>query len=105
MIGASRIRLGDSILNKILVTGGCGFIGANWVDRLLARGQRVVAFDNLSRPGSEKNAAWLRSKYGAKFELIRADIRDARAMADAARDADAIYHLAAQVTVTTSVTD
>ena len=92
-------------MKKILVTGGCGFIGCNWVDRLLARGQRVVAFDNLSRRGSEKNAEWLRGKYGAKFELIRADIRDARAVADAARDVDAIYHLAAQVTVTTSVTD
>lgn len=92
-------------MKKILVTGGCGFIGCNWVDRLLARGARVVAFDNLSRRGSEKNAEWLRAKYGARFELIRADIRDARAIADAARDADAIYHFAAQVTVTTSVTD
>jgi CDP-paratose 2-epimerase len=92
-------------LNKILVTGGCGFIGCNWVERLLARGQRVVAFDNLARRGSEKNAEWLRGKYGARFELMRADIRDARALADAARDADAIYHFAAQVAVTTSVTD
>jgi CDP-paratose 2-epimerase len=92
-------------LTKILVTGGCGFIGCNWVDRLLAHGQHVVAFDNLSRRGSEKNAEWLRGKYGVQFELIRADIRDARAIADAARNADAIYHLAAQVTVTTSVTD
>jgi CDP-paratose 2-epimerase len=71
----------------------------------LARGERVVAFDNLSRRGSEKNAEWLRAKYGSRFELMRADIRDARAITDAARDADAIYHFAAQVTVTTSVTD
>jgi len=92
-------------LSKILVTGGCGFIGANWVERLLARGERVVAFDNLSRHGAVKNADWLRAEYGAKFELIRADIRDARALVDAARDADAIYHLAAQVAVTTSVAD
>ncbi|MBI5035429.1 MAG: SDR family NAD(P)-dependent oxidoreductase [Chloroflexi bacterium] len=92
-------------MNKILVTGGCGFIGSNWVDRLLARGENVVAFDNMSRRGSEKNAAWLRGKYGAKFQLVQGDIRDAQAITDAARDADAIYHLAAQVTVTTSVTD
>ena len=92
-------------MNKTLVTGGCGFIGCNWVDRLLARGERVVTFDNLSRRGSEKNAEWLRAKYGSRFELMRADIRDARAIADAARDADAIYHFAAQVTVTTSVSD
>ena len=92
-------------MNKILVTGGCGFIGSNWLDRLLARGENVVAFDNLSRRGSEKNAAWLRGKYGERFHLIQADIRDAQAITDAVRDADAIYHLASQVTVTTSVTN
>lgn len=92
-------------MKRILVTGGCGFIGSNWVDRLLARGERVLALDNLSRRGSEKNAEWLRGKYGARFELIRADIRDAQAMVEAARDVDAIYHFAAQVAVTTSVTN
>lgn len=92
-------------MNKILVTGGCGFIGSNWVDLLLARGDKVVAFDNMSRRGSEKNAAWLRDQYGTKFQLIEGDIRDARAITEATRDVDAIYHLAAQVTVTTSVTD
>lgn len=89
----------------ILITGGCGFIGANYTDRLLARGERVIVFDNLSRRGSEKNADWLRARHGSKFELIRADIRDARAIADAARDADAIFHFAGQVAVTTSVAD
>ncbi len=92
-------------MSKTLVTGGCGFIGANYVDRLLARGEHVIAFDNLSRRGAEKNAEWLRTKHGDKFKLIRADIRDARAIADAARDVDAIFHFAAQVAVTTSVTD
>jgi CDP-paratose 2-epimerase len=92
-------------VEKILVTGGCGFIGANWMDRLLSRGERAVAYDNLSRRGAVKNAEWLTAKHGRKFELVRADVRDAKALADAARDADAIYHLAAQVAVTTSVTD
>jgi len=92
-------------VNKTLITGGCGFIGSNLMDRMLARGERVIAFDNLSRRGAVKNAEWLRAKYGTRFELIRADIRDFRAIADAARDADVIYHLAAQVAVTTSVTD
>ncbi|MDE3091741.1 MAG: GDP-mannose 4,6-dehydratase [Chloroflexota bacterium] len=92
-------------MNKTLVTGGCGFIGANLIDRLLSRGERAVAFDNLSRRGAVKNADWLRAKHGSAFELIRADVRDAQAIADAARDADAIFHLAAQVAVTTSVAD
>ncbi len=92
-------------MDKILVTGGCGFIGSNLMDRLLARGENAVAFDNLSRRGAVKNAAWLREKYGKKLEVIEGDVRDARAIADAARDADIIYHFAAQVAVTTSVTD
>ena len=92
-------------MKKILVTGGCGFIGANWIDRLLSRGEHAVAYDNLSRRGAVKNAEWLRNKHGSKFELICADVRDAPALVEAARDADAIYHLGAQVAVTTSVAD
>ncbi len=92
-------------MDKILVTGGCGFIGSNLMDRLLTRGANAVAFDNLSRRGATKNAEWLRDKYNSKFELIRGDIRDPRSIADAARDADVIFHLAAQVAVTTSVTN
>ncbi len=75
------------------------------MDRLLARGENAVAFDNLSRRGAVKNADWLAQKYGVRFQLLRGDIRDARAIADAARDAEIIYHLAAQVAVTTSVAD
>jgi CDP-paratose 2-epimerase len=92
-------------LTRALVTGGCGFIGANLVDRLLERGESVVAFDNLSRRGSEKNAKWLEERHGSKFQLERGDVRDAEAIAEAGRDVDIIYHLAAQVAVTTSVSD
>jgi len=92
-------------LGKILVTGGCGFIGANLMDRLLARGEHAVAFDNLARAGALKNEAWLREKYGARFELVRGDVRDASAIAEAAREAEIIFHLAGQVAVTTSVTN
>lgn len=92
-------------MEKILVTGGCGFIGSNLMDRLLARGENAVAFDNLSRRGAVKNAAWLRDKHGEKFQVIQGDVRDAHAIAEAVRDADVIYHFAAQVAVTTSVTD
>ncbi len=92
-------------MSKILVTGGCGFIGSNLMDRLLTAGKRVVAFDNLSRRGSTKNAEWLHKKHGSRFELIRGDVTDAQAILEAARDSDVIYHLAAQVAVTTSVTD
>lgn len=92
-------------MGKVLVTGGCGFIGCNLVHRLLSRGEEVLAFDNLSRRGSEKNAAWLAELHGKAFNLKQGDIRDASAIREAARDADTVFHLAAQVAVTTSVTD
>lgn len=90
---------------RILITGGAGFIGSNYVSRLLERGEKVTVFDNLSRPGARLNLEWLRSAYGDQsFELIVGDVRDAKAIQDAAREASVIVHLAAQVAVTTSVT-
>src|SRR4030067_908145 len=89
------------------VTGGAGFIGANTVVRLLEQGHEVIIFDNLSRPGSEKNLAWLRERR-SEFGFIQADIRDAGALRQALADHapyDAVLHFAAQVAVTTSVTD
>ncbi len=91
---------------RYLVTGGAGFIGSNYVHRLLARGEKVTVFDNLSRGGSRKNLAWLRETFGEQaFRLVQADIRDAEAIRQAAADADVIAHLAGQVAVTTSVVD
>jgi CDP-paratose 2-epimerase len=91
---------------KILVTGGAGFIGANYVDRLVRRGDEVRILDNLSRPGSRHNLDWFATSLGADaYELVEADVRDADAVARATRDVDAVVHLAAQVAVTTSVED
>ena len=89
-----------------LITGGAGFIGSNYVERLLGRGEQVVVFDNLSRAGAEVNLRWLREKYGtAAFHLAEGDVRDAVAIQQAAADADVIVHLAGQVAVTTSVSN
>lgn len=91
---------------RYLITGGAGFIGINYAHRLLSRGEKVVIYDNLSRPGTDKNSQWLQAEYGAgAFELIVADVRDFDRLREAARDADVIVHLAAQVAVTTSVAD
>jgi CDP-paratose 2-epimerase len=87
-----------------LVTGGAGFVGCNLVASLLDDGQRVTVFDSLSRPGSELNLEWLRARHPV-VEFVHGDVRDDEAVCDAARDADVIYHLAAQVAVTTSVED
>ncbi|MBN2048755.1 MAG: SDR family NAD(P)-dependent oxidoreductase [Anaerolineaceae bacterium] len=91
---------------KYLVTGGAGFIGSNYVSRLIQRGESVVVYDNLSRDGAKLNLRWLNDTYGTEaFTLIQADVRDADVIREAAKDVDVIVHLAAQVAVTTSVTD
>jgi CDP-paratose 2-epimerase len=89
-----------------LVTGGAGFIGSNYVERLIKRGEKVVVYDNLSRAGAPRNLAWLQETFGKDaFRLVTGDVRDAALLAEIAREADVILHLAAQVAVTTSVTD
>ena len=89
---------------SLLVTGGAGFVGSNLVARLLDEGRRVVVFDSLARPGSERNLAWLESNDRAEMlTVVRGDIRDADAVLEVGREADVIYHLAGQVAVTTSV--
>ncbi len=91
---------------RFLITGGAGFIGSNYVARLLGRGEQVTIFDNLSRAGAQRNLAWLRQQFGADaVHLIQADVRDAEALREAAKDSNVIVHLAAQVAVTTSVVD
>jgi CDP-paratose 2-epimerase len=86
------------------ITGGAGFIGSNYVSRLLERGEKVTIYDNLSRAGAPRNLAWLKEKYGEKaFQMVVGDVRDGAQLTVSARQADIIVHLAAQVAVTTSV--
>ncbi|MEE8392320.1 MAG: GDP-mannose 4,6-dehydratase [Anaerolineae bacterium] len=89
-----------------LITGGAGFIGCNYVHRLLSRGERVTVYDNLSRRGTEANVAWLREQHGAEsFRLIVDDVRDYDALSGAMQGVNVVVHLAGQTAVTTSVTD
>jgi CDP-paratose 2-epimerase len=89
----------------VLVTGGAGFIGANVADRLLEAGEPVRIFDDLSRPGVEKNITWLAERHHGRFELVRGDIRDAAAVRDAVDDTTHVFHFAAQVAVPASFAD
>jgi CDP-paratose 2-epimerase len=85
-----------------LITGGAGFIGSNYVHRLLKRGENVTVYDNLSR--TQRNIEWLKQEFGENaFRLVVGDVRDADRIAESARSADVIVHLAGQVAVTTSV--
>jgi len=91
--------------HPVLLTGGAGFIGSNVADRLLGQGQPVILLDDLSRKGVGENVAWLRAHHGAACELLRGDVRDERLVRAAVRRSGAVIHLAAQVAVTTSLSD
>src|SRR5690348_5543359 len=89
----------------ILITGGAGFIGSNLADHLAGKGHAVLIYDALSRAGVERNLAWLKARHGARVRSIIGDIRDEDAVARAAAEAKAVFHMAAQVAVTTSLVD
>ena len=89
----------------ILVTGGAGFVGSNLADALAMDGQDVLVLDSLARPGVEQNLDWLRARHPGRVRAVMADIRDAEAVGRAVAQAGAVFHLAAQVAVTTSVAD
>jgi CDP-paratose 2-epimerase len=89
----------------VLITGGAGFIGTNVADRLLSDGQPVIVYDSLARQGVSDNLAWLRDKHGSLLEVQVADIRDANALRRVVRRSCRVFHFAAQVAVTTSLTD
>jgi UDP-glucose 4-epimerase len=74
-----------------LVTGGAGFIGSHLTRALLGEGRRVTVLDNLSV--GRRDAV----PDGARF--VNGDVRDEAALADALRDVDGVFHLAAQVTI------
>jgi CDP-paratose 2-epimerase len=89
----------------VLITGGAGFIGCNAARYFGQRNWQVTVLDNLSRVGTESNLTWLRDE--TEFEFAKADVRDTAAVNKVISETkpDAIIHLAAQVAVTTSVTD
>jgi CDP-paratose 2-epimerase len=88
-----------------LITGGAGFLGANLADRLASAGERVLIFDNLARPNVGRNLAWLQQRHGERISVRIADVRNAEAVRQATRGASVVFHLAAQVAVTSSVED
>lgn len=90
-------------MKPVLITGGCGFIGANLAQRLLSQGREVWLYDSLARAGVEQNARWLKRRFGDRVRLIVADVRDAAQLQEVIGHAESVYHFAAQVAVTTSL--
>lgn len=90
-----------------LITGVAGFIGSNLAERLLRNGDSVIGLDNLGRKGGECNLDRLKA-LGGNFTFCRGDVRNDSLLLDLFREyrnADAVFHLAGQVAVTTSVVD
>ncbi len=92
-------------IKPILITGGAGFIGTNLAERLAAEGEHVLLYDALARPGVEQNLTWLRRLHPAKISFALGDMRERAGLDQATKDAAAVFHLAAQVAVTTSFDD
>ena len=91
---------------NVLITGGAGFIGVNSAHYFAKKGHTVHIFDNLSRAGSSKNLEWIRSDCDVVF--FKGDLRRFANLVDVFKNNgkfDLILHLAAQVAVTTSVSD
>lgn len=88
---------------KYIIIGGAGFIGSNFADKLLERGEQVTIFDNLSRNGSKINIEWLKNKY-PKIKFVFGDIRkDISLLESEINENEVVFHLAGQVAVTTSI--
>jgi len=85
---------------KCLVTGGAGFIGSHLVEALVARGDKVRVFDNLST-GKVDNL----DAVADDVEFIEGDLRDFHAVGAAARDCELIFHQGALASVPRSVAD
>ena len=92
-----------SAARRALVTGGAGFIGTNLVARLVEDGAHVVVLDDLSRAGVAENLAWLQATYGRDLRVELEDVCTRAALRRALLGTTEVYHLAAQVAVTTSL--
>jgi CDP-paratose 2-epimerase len=87
----------------VLITGGAGFIATNLADRLASGGTPVTVLDSLVRPGVEDNLRWLKRKHRDLVRVEIGDVRDGFAVRRAMTDCERVFHLAAQVAVTTSL--
>jgi dTDP-glucose 4,6-dehydratase len=102
-------------LANILVTGGAGFIGSNFIRYLLTKTDfsgRVVNFDALTYAGNIESLSDIESAFGSdgaaakgRYVFVRGDIRDADAVKDAFSkyDIDTVVHFAAESHVDRSI--
>ena len=92
----------------MLVTGGCGFIGSNFIRHLLRQADftgRIINIDKLTYAGNPQNLSGTGDLYPGRYVFIRADIRDAEKMREvfAGCKVDAVCHFAAETHVDRSI--
>jgi CDP-paratose 2-epimerase len=92
-------------VKRVLVTGGCGFIGSHLGAHYLSAGYEVIAYDNFSRRGAAQNAEWLQAQGDGRLRIVREDVRDFEKICTAVQGVDVVVHLAAQVAVENPMRD
>lgn len=91
---------------RILVIGGAGFIGSNIANQYLKKKFCVSILDNFSRIGALANIKWLKGHFKKGLDVLKGDIRtDTQKLQRLISSHDIIFHMAAQVAVTSSITD
>lgn len=88
---------------KLLIIGGCGFLGSNLASHGIADNYEITVFDNLSRFGAYKNLEWLKTL--GKFTFVNGDTRNKNDVECLIKNGkfDSVFHLAGQVAMTTSI--
>lgn len=94
---------GDAM--KLLINGGCGFLGSNLASYAIKNGFDITIFDNMSRLGSDRNREWLNSV--GNYTFVHGDTRNRNDVENIIREGqfDAVFHLAGQVTMTKSISN
>jgi dTDP-glucose 4,6-dehydratase len=90
---------------RVLVTGGAGFIGSNWVRWVLEHSEdQVTVYDALTYAGNRSTLRDIEERHGRRMRFVHANICDHRALSAAVADHDAIVHFAAESHVDRSIT-
>jgi len=91
---------------KLLVTGGAGFIGSNFVHRALGQGDEVTVYDALTYAGNMANLGGLDDAFGdGSYRFVEGDVCDGDLLAATTAGHDAVVHFAAESHVDRSITD
>jgi dTDP-glucose 4,6-dehydratase len=90
---------------RILVTGGCGFIGSNFVRHVLSSHpqDQVVNLDLLTYAGNPENLSDVEADFGRRYRLVRGDVGDRELCLPLMEQAEAVVHFAAESHVDRSI--